>query len=315
MNLNTYSLIVSLFKKAKDGKIVNSIFLFSLLCLVLFSALYSALYSPIAWSQMNLLSAEQKRYAIENKKVNESSGLACSTRDEHVLWTHNDSGHMPIIYAMDTKGKDLGTFHLEDINSYDWEDMDAFEYEGDHYLLIADTGDNYHLRWDYRISVIKEPKLKNKSRSAISPAWSFAFKYEDGRSYDVESVAVDIIRQKIILLTKRTAHAIMFELPLKPDDDTEIQIAVKIGELKEILKPSALDISADGQLMSINTYGRIHRFRRRIYRNGQQSDWQYDNSLKYKQLFQPEAMCLSKDEKYYFVSSERKSYLLKLRAK
>ncbi len=284
------------------------VFLFSLLS----QGLFLSFYAPKSESQMQILPAEQKRYAIENIKINESSGLACSTRDKHLLWTHNDSGHMPIIYAMDTRGKDLATFHLEDIESYDWEDMDAFEYQGDHYLLIADTGDNLTIRWDYRISIIKEPKLKKKNRSAISPAWSFAFQYEDGRSYDVESVAVDIVREKIILLTKRTAHAFIFELDLKPQNTSKTQIALKTGEFKQIVKPSALDISADGQLMSINTYRRIHRFRRSVAKNALQNNWHYDNSLKYKGLFQPEAMCLGMDEKRYYVSSEKKAYLLNI---
>jgi len=274
-------------------------------------AVYSAVYSPLAWSQLTVLDSEQKRYSIENKKINESSGLACSSRNKKHLWTHNDSGHMPIIYAMDNKGKDLATYHLEDIESNDWEDMDAFEYQGMHYLLIADTGDNFKLRFNYRINIINEPELKDNNRSAVSPAWSFSYQFEDNASFDVESVAVDVSREKIILLTKRTPHALMFELPLKPDDSEKIQLAVKTGEFKDIIKPSALDISADGQLMSINTYHRIHRF----IRDSLEDDWVYDYSLSYKKLFQPEAMCLSKNKKHYYVSSEKKPYLIKIKTK
>lgn len=277
--------------------------------LILFSLLL--LFPLQSWSQLKLLPANQKRYAIENTSINESSGLACSTRDKHLLWTHNDSGHMPIIYALDNKGRDLATFHLDAIQSYDWEDMDAFEYQGKHYLLIADTGDNRRIRWEYRINIIPEPNLKTKATTTISPAWSIVYEYDDGQSYDVEAVAVDRQRQKIVLLTKRTAHAYMFELPLKPDNKDELQIAVKTGEFKDIVHPSALDISADGKLMSINTYRRIHRFRR----TSAKKKWQYQNSLKYKKLFQPEALCLRKDEKYYYVTSERKSYLLRVRGK
>ena len=279
----------------------------------------SGLYTPIAWSEMIVLPAEQKRNSIENKKISESSGLACSTRDKHLLWTHNDSGHMPIIYAMDSTGRDLGAFHLEDIESRDWEDMDAFKYQGKHYLLIADTGDNFRMLWDYRISIIKEPKIGKKNRSAISPAWSFTFKYEDGSSYDVEAVAVDVSREKIVLLTKRTPHALMFELPLKPLDEEQVQVAVKTGEFNDIVKSSALDISADGKLMSINTYRRIHLYTRSDIslqeKSLQENAWKYKHSLSYKKMFQPEAMCLAKDQKHYYVSSEKKPYLLKIRAK
>lgn len=277
----------------------------------------STFYSSLAWTQLKLVSSEQKQYAIENKKINESSGLACSTRDKKILWTHNDSGHMPIIYAMNTRGENLAVFHIEDIVSYDWEDMDAFEYQGSHFLLIADTGDNRGMRWDYKIHIIKEPVLNKTNYSAITASWTLTYVYEDGRSYDVESVAVDILRNKIILLTKRTSHAIIFELPLKPSVSNssgiaEIQTAVKVGEFKEIVNPSALDISSDGKRMSINTYKRIHRFHRGLSKEGQYGHWLYYNSLKYKNLFQPEAMCLSNDEKKYYVTSERKASLLKI---
>lgn len=229
---------------------------------------------------------------------------------------------MPIIYAMDNKGKDLATFHLEasamyEMEANDWEDMDAFKFHGKSYLLIADTGDNFRLRFDYQIYIIEEPDLKNssekESQSSISPAWAFNFKFEDGLSYDMESAAVDIVREKIVLLTKRTAHAFMFELPLKPENPEKIQIAKKTAEFKNIVKPSALDISADGQLMSINTYARIHRFKRVLPIRS--TNWVYDYSLSYKKLFQPEAMCLAKNKKKYYVTSEKKNYLLKIKIK
>ncbi|MCN4144285.1 MAG: hypothetical protein LC437_04210 [Thiohalomonas sp.] len=88
-------------------------FLFRLACFL------AAYYSLPSWAQLTVHKTEQKRYPIENKLINESSGLACSTREKKVLWTHNDSGHMPIIYALNHKGKDLGAFHLDDVQSYD----------------------------------------------------------------------------------------------------------------------------------------------------------------------------------------------------
>ena len=276
--------------------------------------------SSEALAAEKIIIAAQKNYLIENKQVNESSGLACSNRDKHVLWTHNDSGHMPIIYAMDHKGKDLGSFHLESnawedrLEANDWEDMDAFEYQGIPYLLIADTGDNFRLRFDYRIIIIKEPDLNRKKNTVISPEWSFNFSFENTHSYDVESVAVDIINERIILLSKRTDHALMFELPLVPENLDKTQIAVKIAEFKKIKNASALDISADGQLMSINTYARIHRFYRQASLvKSQKNNWIYKDSLSYKKLFQPEAMCLSKNEKKYYVTSERNAKLIKIK--
>lgn len=294
--------------RKQSKNIVELLLFFSLI-------LFGSAYSLPSLAQLKVLQAEQKRYPINNKQLNESSGLACSGRDKNIIWSHNDSGHMPIIYALDTKGNTLQTFHLADTQSNDWEDMDAFQYRGKHHLLIADTGDNLRFRWDYQIIVIEEPEVNSgpdrKTHSAISPLRSFIFRYENAQSYDVEAVAVDSVHEKIYLLTKRTAHAYLFELPLNPEENGQLPVALKVAEFNEIVNPTALDISADGKILSINTYARIHRF----YREPDANRWRYTHSLKYRYLFQPEGMCLDKDEKYYYVSSEKKPFLLKINAR
>ena len=259
--------------------------------------------------------AKQKRYKIANPAISESSGLACSTLDSNLLWTHNDSGHMPIIYVMDTKGRDKGTYYLNNIEAIDWEDMDAFEYQGEHYLLIADSGDNMEMLLQHQIYIIKEPRIeqtadKQASRAAISPEWMLSYNFKDGGSYDIESVAVDVKQEKIVMLTKRHQPTLMFELSLKSEHDRQVQTARRVTELPEIKNPSALDFSADGHWMSINSYRRIHRY----YRQNVSDNWRYVHSIKYKKLFQPEAMCLSRDN-YYFVSSEKKADLLRIKMK
>ncbi len=269
-------------------------------------------------AQLTLLRAEQTTYPIQSKKINESSGLACSTRNKNILWTHNDSGHSATIYALTTEGNKRGRFYIDDTETNDWEDMDAFKYKGESYLLIADTGDNFKFRWDYQIVIIKEPliipqqKIKKK-RPRLKPVLSYVFKYADNSSYDVEAVAVDTLRKKVILLSKHTSHTYLFELPLIPENNGQMPVAIKIAEFNDIIKPTALDISDNGLLMSINTYARIHRF----YRAEASDDWHYDYSLKYKGMYQPEAMCLKendqKEEKnVYYISSEKKAKLIKL---
>src|SRR5262245_45647812 len=36
---------------------------------------------------------------LENRSVNESSGIAASRRNKGILWTHNDSGGGPFVFA------------------------------------------------------------------------------------------------------------------------------------------------------------------------------------------------------------------------
>ena len=77
---------------------------------------------------------------IENIDLKEASGVAESTRSEGVIYSINDSGNSPRLYAMDMAGGDLGSWKLDFREQHDLEDMSAFEYEGESYLLIADTG-------------------------------------------------------------------------------------------------------------------------------------------------------------------------------
>ena len=47
--------------------------------------------------------------------LDETSGLAASRQNDAVLWTHNDSGDMARVFALDTQGRLLGTY-----KAYNW---------------------------------------------------------------------------------------------------------------------------------------------------------------------------------------------------
>ncbi|HJW60574.1 MAG TPA: hypothetical protein VJ931_13170, partial [Actinomycetota bacterium] len=46
---------------------------------------------------------------LEDQRIYESSGLALSRRHRAVLWTHNDSGGGPALYAVGADGRTLAT--------------------------------------------------------------------------------------------------------------------------------------------------------------------------------------------------------------
>ena len=56
-------------------------------------------------------------------RVKESSGIAVSRTHRGLLWTHNDSGDGPYLYATDTTGADRGARRLPVDDPIDWEDM------------------------------------------------------------------------------------------------------------------------------------------------------------------------------------------------
>ena len=277
--------------------------------------LFLFIFTQYVCAEMDTTASQQSYFTIENNQIKESSGLACSKQNTALLWTHNDSGHMPVIYAMSDKGEDLGTFFLEDVVSRDWEDMASFKRDGQAYLLVADTGDNFKIFRAYTLSIFKEPELSTKVKSALSPLWQVKYRFPDNQSYDVEAVSVDVQRDKVILLTKRTPFAQVYEVPLGKETVSDIVVAEKVGEFNEIVNPTAADMTADGNLLLVLTYGRVHLFDKQRT-SATQPHVRYikrKQVIKYKGLFQPEAMCLSADKQSIYVTSERKSGLIKIK--
>jgi len=161
---------------------------------------------------------------LENPKIVEASGLAPSRRTDGILWTHNDSGHDPAIYAISTEGKHLGTVWPAGADNVDWEDIASFELGGRAYILIADLGDNRARRGNYSFYVIEEPdpaQLSPQKELIVPVAWQVPVAYPDG-SHDCEAVAVDPgaapdgSEGRVYILLKREHPARLFTVPLKP---------------------------------------------------------------------------------------------------
>ena len=60
---------------------------------------------------------------LANPQIQEASGLAPSRLNSEILWTVNDSGDDPILYAVSTTGADLGTLKVAGAKNRDWEDL------------------------------------------------------------------------------------------------------------------------------------------------------------------------------------------------
>jgi DNA-binding beta-propeller fold protein YncE len=221
---------------------------------------------------------------ITDNKVSEASGIAVSRLDERVLWINNDSGNPNTIYAVSTQGELRGAVTLKGTVNRDWEDVASFTYQGKAYLLVADVGDNKAQWPQYTIHIIPEPTLtaERYSEFKITPKWSIQFTYPDGK-HDCESVAVDIQRQTILLLTKREAIPKLFELPLFSSEQV---VATDLGKIHPIPEathtgfslagllnfatmPTGMDISADGKKLVVVTYEGAY-----LYLNPNQKRWQ-----------------------------------------
>ncbi|WP_321492371.1 hypothetical protein [uncultured Desulfobacter sp.] len=103
------------------------------------------------------------------------------------------------------------------------------------------------------------------------------FRYEHG-PLDCEAVAVDGTNHKIYLLSKRKAVPVSYELPLDMPCKKSVYTAVTVAEIRTIpgvppkdqkrtdgsfrYRPTAMDISADGNTLYILTYTHAYVYSR-----------------------------------------------------
>ena len=127
-------------------------------------------------------------------RLTESSGVAVSWAHHGTLWTHNDSGDGPYLYATDLRGSDRGVLRVTGARAVDWEDIalgPCPEGRGD-CLYLADIGDNQERRSSVRIYVVPEPDPPTApadSQRATPPARVVRLRYPDG-AHDAEALYV-----------------------------------------------------------------------------------------------------------------------------
>ena len=238
------------------------------LCLIFLSACATSSNDPS-------LGVATQTGRMENAEIREASGLALSRRQDGLLWTMNDGGSGPVLYALSIDGTEHGAVRLANARNVDWEDMASFELDGTAWLLVADVGDNLGKREQVTLYIVAEPDL-----SAPDALWTrqINFHYPHGPR-DVEAVAVDAHEQRIYLLSKRTIPAELYSVPLVTTSDAVIT-ATYLGTVESIpqptpddleralveqnwhWQPTAMDFSADGKIAVILTYPAVYLYDR-----------------------------------------------------
>ena len=116
----------------------------------------------------------------------ETSGLALSRRIPGVIWTHNDSGNEPVLYALDSAGAIIARVRVTGAELIDWEDIAAGPCDTGTCLYIGDIGDNSARRDSISIYVVPEPSL---SDTVTLPATVLYARYPT-RPQDAEALFV-----------------------------------------------------------------------------------------------------------------------------
>jgi len=172
---------------------------------------------------------------LDDPRINESSGLAASSRNPGFLYTHNDSGDGAFVFAIDRSGHTKARFHLQNAHNVDWEDMAVgpSQHSGHTAIYAGDTGNNNLDRSVMTIYRVDEPNLGTIKKTLrddvpLNGVETFQYRYPDG-NHDCETVMVHPRTGEIILVSKeRDGHSGIYSLPV-PLSKSGVMTAKKIG--------------------------------------------------------------------------------------
>lgn len=199
---------------------------------------------------------------FEDRSITESSGVVVSRQYPGILWTHNDGGSPPAVYATDTLGRDHGAFELVGASNVDWEAMSLGTCGNDQCLYLADVGDNNLVRDHLVMYRIREPALPTAIADSAFPITEFerlAFRYPD-EPRNVEAMYADR-NGTVYLITKTTrGPPLWYRLSAADWDGHDTTAAEPLGPFPIETGSSRLagitgaDLTSDGSMLVVRTY-------------------------------------------------------------
>ena len=212
-------------------------------------------------------------HRIDDDAIRESSGLVRSRVHEGVFWTHNDSGDLPRIFAIDREGHRLAEYAIEGAQHRDWEDI-AVDDRG--HLYIADVGNNANTRRDLAVYVVAEPS--DPRRSGVIPVEAtLRFRYAEQRAFpddddfNYDSEAVLYWDGALFLFTKHRSdtRTRLYRLPVEGaagEEEVALERLAEIdlgGSTSRLLgNTTGADISPDGRWVALLTYRCVYLYER-----------------------------------------------------
>lgn len=318
------------FEKVMLKKTISKNLLLVISCLAL-AANFSACFSAASKDgKQKIIAASTPKSEKDYKKaqivgriatdeVTESSGIVASKCQESVFWTHNDSGDGAFVFAINAKGKKLGTFRVKGAKNVDWEDIAAYKNAGGEcFLYIGDIGDNARARNNLGVYLIKEPQIhasdassNKKKPTEISEYKFIKVAYPDSR-HDAETLLVHPQTADIYIVTKELSTAAgVYKLAGNYESEKTNKLE-KITNLSVPAIPNGFltggNISSDGKKLIVCDYFAAYEFALPENAKNFEEIWkQKPLTVSIGERAQGEAICYSLDGKSIFATSEKKN--------
>lgn len=243
---------------------------------------------------------------VEDDRITEASGLVFSSKNPGVLWTLNDKGDQNLIFAISSRGKKLGAFHLFGIENRDWEDMaiGPGPITGTSYLYIGDIGDNseeYDLKFIYRVPEPEVDSSKFMQNRILYDIETIKIKYPTGK-FNAETLLLDPLTKDLYVFTKQDSFASIYYTGY-PQSVSEIitleaKYSIYLGGIV------GGDISQDGTEIILKSLDKVYYWQRAANGELWESFKHTPLNLPYSVEPQGEAICWNIKSAGYFTLSE-----------
>lgn len=256
---------------------------------------------------------QQPEGRLQDKEMDEISGIAASTINKGIYYVHNDSGDTSRFFAITPDGKLHTTIyyqgHKQHLGALDFEDIAVGPgpVKGKSYVYVGDIGDNASQRKFITVYRAEESKAWGRDSMANTKTSPINLQYPDGPK-DAETLMVDPIEKLIYIVSKRRDTIGVYTSPLKYRNDDTVTMTLKAKLYFKGIKPfkwiTAGDISKDGLKILIKSYEKVYYWDRQPNEPAWHAMQRPARELPYKQEKQGEAIGFTPDGKGYYTASE-----------
>lgn len=194
---------------------------------------------------------------LADPEINELSGLAASRLHPGVLFGINDSGGLPVVYAIDESGGTAARLRLEGIEARDWEALaPGRDADGRPTLWIGGIGDNRGNQERVRLLQIYEPDALADQSVAFREYW---ITYQDG-PHDAEALLVHPRTGEITVVTKGSGEPGGMYRPRGPLSSSGTTVLERVMDAPATITDGAWELSPAGEPRLVLTdYWQLHR--------------------------------------------------------
>ena len=191
--------------------------------------------------------------------LRETSGVAAGIRNPSLVWTHNDRGNRPVLYAVDRDGQVHARIELNQPND-DWEDVARGRCDLGACLYVAGTGDNEERRDIISFYRLAEPDGEGDRRVE---AKRYRMVLPDGPR-DIEAMYV-LPTDQIFFVTKGRNHPVTiyrYPSPLRSEGVVTLVEVQRLtaGPVAPPRMVTGASATLDGGTVAIRTYESLEFF-------------------------------------------------------